>query len=201
MKITKNTSGYSTRELKRIICKVHAHIRKLEGRDAPRWKRLEVHVRGRDDNYTSGRAFYNGCGYVDSWDVVFTIPRAIKKGATGYWKYPQLKGKLNNYRARRFAYLAYHELMHTYGYRHHQFTNINDAELEKLFPDDYVIPTAQELAKPKAPKPPVYKTRYARIRQRRKQWEAKQRRAKTALGKLAKQAAYYERKYTADELR
>ncbi len=192
MKITKNTSGYSTRELKRIICLVHSYMRKLERRPAPRWKNLSVHVRGRDGGNVSGRAFYNGCGYVNGWDVVLTIPRRVCKGS-GFWT--EHKGRVNNFRARRFAWLVYHELMHTYGYNHKQYTDIRDCDLAKLIPDDYVIPTAEEKAKPKATPPPKWATRYASVKKRQKKWAAKQKRAENALKKLATQARYYERTY------
>ena len=174
MKITKNTSVYSTRELKTIICRVHRHMMTFERKPAPRWKNLSVHVRGRARKYVTARAFYHGLGYVDGWDVIFTIPN---KDLPVRW----------------FANLVYHELMHTYGYKHKQFTEISSKELEKLYPENYILQPA--LPKQKAAASPIWQKRYKVALASEKRWLTKHKRAETALKKVRKKILYYETSY------
>lgn len=116
MKIVKNTSPYQTRQIRSVICAVHAHMRKLERRPAPNWKRLRVKIRSRAWGH-SGWAYYEGKGraHGKDWDVLLSLSR---QGCT----------------IRQLALLTYHELMHTYGYRHRQFNDIPEQELQQLFP-------------------------------------------------------------------
>jgi hypothetical protein len=115
MRIVKNTTRFENRVLRSLICRVHAHMKKLEGRPAPHWKGLRVAI-GSRQRY-SGRAYLHGGGYGWSdWDVYLSLPPEATE--------------------RRTASLVYHELMHTYGYRHRQYNDIPAAELEALFPDD-----------------------------------------------------------------
>ena len=176
MKITKNTSVYSTRELKTIICHVHRYMMTLEKRQAPRWKDLAIHVRGRSRKYVTARAFYNGCGYVDGWDVIFTIPNSE---LPVHW----------------FASLVYHELMHTYGYKHKQFTDISGRELAKLYPENYILQPAAP--KQKAAASPIWQKRYKAALASEKRWLTKHKRAETALKKVRKKVRYYEATYLA----
>jgi len=175
MKITKNTSVYSTRDLKAIICRVHRYLMTLEKRKAPHWKGLEIHVRGRSRKYVTGRAFLDGCGYVDSWDVIFTIPNS---------ELP----------VRWFASLVYHELMHTYGYLHKQFTDISSKELTKLYPENYILQAAPP--KKKKATSPLWQKRYKAAQASEKRWMTKHKRAETALKKIRKKVRYYEAAYT-----
>jgi len=190
MKIIKNTSGRSTREIKKIFTHVHRYMKKLEGRAAPNWKGLRVIIEGREDNYHSGRAYFHGHG--GDWDVFLTLPRPTKKGTL--WHNKERKGQPNYYGVHTLASLVYHELMHTYGYRHSEYNDITEPELNKLFPETYDIP-AQPEPKARLAALPKWQTKYNRLLARRKTWESKQRRAKVALKKLETQIKYYERTY------
>lgn len=189
MKIIKNTSGRSTKAMRSLICKTHAHLRTLEKRPAPNWGRLRVKVAGREENYTSGRAFYHGHGY--DWDMFLTLPRPITLGTAWYSK--DEKGKPNHYSARQFCRLVYHELMHTYGYRHKQYNGIRQTDLEKLIPEDYELP-AQPAPAIKV-KPPAWQRRYSQALAAEKRWLAKEKRATKALKKARQKIRYYERTY------
>lgn len=171
MKITKNTSGYAARDLRRVICKVHSYMKTLEGKAAPNWRRLKIHVRSRPRNYHTGRAFLGGHGYRGSWDVIFTIPA-------------------NGETERKFGWLVYHELMHTYGYHHSQYTNIPADELETLFPDN-----ANILKPEPAPKVDHVAKRYAALVKRRATWQSKLNRAQVAHAKVEREVRAYESRH------
>lgn len=191
MRIVKNTSGYETRALKAVFTKVHAFMRspKCEGKPAPNWKNLRVVIEGREDNRHSGRAYLGGHGY--DWDLFLTIPRPVKRGTNWYSK--NQKGQRNEYRVHRLASLVYHELMHTYGYNHNQYNDIRADDLERLYPDNYVLPVPEP--KPEAPKVAAWVGKRERLLKRRKAWQTKAKRAKNALAKIEKSLAYYERTY------
>ena len=191
MRITKNTSGYCTRAIKAVFTKVHAFMRspKCEGKPAPNWRNLRVQIEGRDGGYHSGRAYYGGHGI--DWDVFLTLPRPTLKGTN--WHTERRKGEATNYRVRKLASLIYHELMHTYGYKHSQYNDIRAEDLERLFPDNYLVPVPEP--KPERVKQAAHIDKYARLVARRKAWESKARRAENALKKINKSIRYYERTY------
>lgn len=171
MRITKNTSGYDAKALRALICLAHQYIRRFEGRAAPNWKGLRVVVRGRSAHYTTGCAYLGGRGNA-RFDVCLTVPRTGLK-------------------AREFLSLAHHELMHTYGFRHEQYRDLNAAELEELIPNDY------ELAKATAPRKPTpterTQAKIISLLERQAQWESRLVRAQRALQKLSKSLRYYEK--------
>lgn len=137
MKIIKNTTRYETRTLRTLICRVHAHMKKLERRPAPNWPRLRIAIGNRSRAY-SGRAYFhgNGRGWGSDWDVYLSLPPDADERGTGS--------------------LVYHELMHTYGYRHGAYNDIPDAELAELFPENKPLgPPLKPKPKPK-PKPVEY---------------------------------------------
>lgn len=119
MRIVKNTSRYETKTLRSVLCKVHAHMRKLEGRPAPNWKNLRVKIGHLSRWGWSGYAYYGGKSWKD-WDVHFSLGQ----GQTLHC----------------FAKAVYHELMHTYGYRHSQYSDLPDRECEMLFPENGPLP-------------------------------------------------------------
>lgn len=171
MKITKNTSGFSTRELRGLIICAHNEIKRHERRSAPNWRDLRIVVRGRDaGTYVTGCAVLGGYGGVRGGDMWMTLPR---QGLT----------------AREVVRLAYHELMHTYGYDHRAYRDLNEAELARLVPADYVL----ALAGRKREKKDGKVARIARLIERRKRWERTQKRARTALRKIDNSLRYYER--------
>lgn len=189
MRIIKNTSGYDTRAIKAVFTRVHTFMRsaKCEGKPAPNWKGLRVKIEGREDNRHSGRAFYGGHGY--DWDIFLTLPRPIKRGTD----WADDKGKPNTYRVRKLASLIYHELMHTYGYKHAHYNDIRDADLETLYPDNFVLPAPGPKAEPT--KAAAWINKRDRLLARKKAWESKAKRAKNALAKIEKSLKYYARKY------
>lgn len=190
MRIIKNTSTRDGAFIKSVFTKVHAYMRTLENRKAPNWKNLRVKLAGREENYHSGRAYYGGHGYND-WDVFLTLPRCIRKGT--HWATGDDKGRANVYRIHELASLVYHELMHTYGYKHAEYNDILPGELAQLYPDNFEVPAeAEKLQCAAAPK---WRTKYDSALKRRKAWLSKAKRAETALKKIEKQIKYYERTY------
>ena len=182
MRIVKNSTPYDTRALRSIIYATHWYLKKLEGKPAPNWKRLEVKIGNtKRYGYHSGHAFYGGIAdYVGQADVYFGLCK------------PEASMTMTNH---TFCSLVYHELMHTYGYRHKQFTDIPKQEILKLFP----IETDLLIAKaPLKKKEPVWTKRYNSALYREKAWTTKLKRAKTGLKKAQYQLKYYERKYMSD---
>lgn len=170
MKITRNTTPFETRDVRRVICKVHAIMTKLEARPAPNWKHLRIALRGTTNTYVRGYAYYHGRGAY-AWDVHLTLPAGIRE--------------------QRLAWLVYHELMHTYGYKHKQYTDARDHELAAWFPEDRAIRLAADV-KPKA-KASVQEIRHQRVVVKLAAWQTKQKRAANAIKKLKSQLRYYEK--------
>lgn len=125
MRIVKNTTPYVTADLARVIRRVHSHMKKLEGRPAPNWQGLRVQVqttRRPDWNgHHSGWAVYGGRNPQAEYDVHLGLPAPGSRQAKDYGE-------------RQFAVLVYHELMHTYGYRHDQYNDLPASEAAQLFP-------------------------------------------------------------------
>lgn len=165
MRIVKNTSGYDTRALRALIVLAHRHIKKHEARNAPMWRLLEIVVRGRDL-----RQHTSGCAYLGGAKMWLTLPRPTVS-------------------AREVLFLAYHELMHSFGYEHRQFRDLRADELAALVPNDRALPL--ERAKPKRD---AQASRIASLMARKRQWETKAKRAETALKKINRSLAYYNRR-------
>jgi len=166
VKIVKNTSGFDTRVLRRIIIQAHSFIRKHEGAPAAHWKTLQVIIRGRDlGRHTSG------CAYLGGDKMWMTLPR---KDLT----------------ARGVLHLAYHELMHVFGYQHRAFKDLSDAEAAALIPVDYPI-----LLKPtrKSSSAEVKAKRIAALLSRRARWRSRLKRSQNALRRIERRLRYYER--------
>lgn len=188
MKVIKNTSGRSTAELRKLICRTHSLMKRLEKKPAPNWKRLRIKIQGRNENYHTGRAYFGGNGYY-GWDIFLTLPRPIVRQDLVWDR----DGKHNRYTARSFVKIVYHELMHTYGYHHNQFEDISQEDLEKLVPENYNLPA--EPVKTKKATAPAWRKKYDQAVAAEKRWMAKQKRAATALKKARKKIKYYESKY------
>jgi hypothetical protein len=179
MKILKNTSAYDDAVLRKIICATHAYMVKLEGRKAPNWDNLRIKVRSKEYGW-SGQSYYhgNGRGWGHDWDVFFSLsPNMTVWG---------------------IVTAVYHELMHTYGYKHADYNDIPYKECAKVFPDNPKAVTwnkPPKAPKPKAEKPPAWIAKYESAVKRKKAWETKKKRAETALKKINKTIKYYEKKY------
>ena len=115
MKIVKNTSSFDTVKLKSLFTLIHRQIANSEGK-LPQWNALKVAIRTKSYGY-SGQA-YLGKVYGEDWDMILSVSDGL-----GLAKLSQL-----------FA----HELMHSYGYNHHQYnrdplTDKQIAEIESKF--------------------------------------------------------------------
>lgn len=174
MNIVKNTSGYSNRALRSIICRVHSEMVKLEGRKAPNWESLRIVVRGRKRaSYTTGSAYLHGRGN-HRYDVVFTLPRELSE--------------------RRFAWIVYHELMHTYGYVHSQYTDLSERQLDDFGFGHELIPLA---ATKKRVARNMKAERHLSAIRRLREWQTKEKRARNAIKKLQRIIRYYDRQRAA----
>ena len=111
MKIGKNTSHYDTKKLHSMFCFIHKQISKHEGK-MPWWDDLNIHIRKKSASY-SGRAFLNK-PWSKEWGMFLSMATDIN--------------------VETIAQLFAHELMHNYGYRHHQFnTNpLTKKEVEQV---------------------------------------------------------------------
>ena len=98
MKITKNTSLYETKKLKSLFCLVHNQLAKYEGKMSW-WDDLNIEIQNKTFSY-SGRAFLS-----QPWHKTWGMFLSMSKDCS-----------LN-----QVAQLFAHELMHNYGYKHHQF--------------------------------------------------------------------------------
>jgi len=98
MKIGKNTSHYDTKKLHSMFCFIHKQISKHEGK-MPWWDDLNIHIRKKSSSY-SGRAYLDK-PWSKEWGMFLSMATDIS--------------------VEQIAQLFAHELMHNYGYRHHQF--------------------------------------------------------------------------------
>ena len=162
MKIISNTSRRESAHLRSIVCRVHKHMTKLEGRKCPCWDTLRTAIGGTAKSHDSGHAFLKPGGR-QRHDVWLTIPHS------------------HVYTTHQFAHLVYHELMHSYGYKHSQYTNIRTSELDALFPLNDPIRDAHT---PKKDRPALTDLRLARAEQSLRAWQTKAKRAETAIKKL-----------------
>jgi len=115
MKIGKNTSHYDTKKLHSMFCFIHKQISKHEGK-MPWWDDLNIHIRKKSSSY-SGRAYLDK-PWSKEWGMFLSMATDIS--------------------VEQIAQLFAHELMHNYGYRHHQFnrhplTEQEVAEVEYKF--------------------------------------------------------------------
>ena len=98
-----------------MFCFIHKQISKHEGK-MPWWDDLNIHIRKKSSSY-SGRAFLNK-PWSKEWGMFLSMATDIN--------------------VETIAQLFAHELMHNYGYRHHQFnrhplTEKEVAEVENKF--------------------------------------------------------------------
>ena len=98
MKIIKNTSHYNTKKLKSMFCFIHNQLAKHEGK-LSWWSDLNIKIQHRQ-HCRSGRAFLKKT-YRKDWDMFLSMSTEID--------------------VEDIAQLFAHELMHNYGYKHHQF--------------------------------------------------------------------------------
>ena len=100
MKIIKNTSLYDTKKLKGLFCHVHSQLAKYEGR-LPHWKSLKIQVMDKVQGRHASGCAYVGKVYGEGADMFLSLNKETS--------------------LKRIAQIFGHELMHSYGYKHHQF--------------------------------------------------------------------------------
>jgi hypothetical protein len=184
MKI-KNRTRYDSRVLARVFALVHSWMAKEIGHKLRQWPRLDVEVKYRN----SGRLGVSGCATVGGWHMTLRLPQ--ERIASG-------EGRL---RTATLAWVVWHELLHTYGYRHDRFSppamyNTDSAErfafvVEKIGSE--MVADAAVKVKVKPTKETTQRARYDRLVANEKAWQSKLKRAQTALRKIAKRKRYYER--------
>ena len=170
MKIIKNTSIYDTAFIKKACVATHQHMAKIEGR-LRTWNRLELDVGSRRSGY-SGFAYYSGLHMRFSFSPMLSVTALIE--------------------------LAYHELMHCYGYRHKHGCDAAPSDvagvLKLMRIDNPSMPIPEkQLASRKARN--IIDERYKRMLTRRQTWGAKLRRAQIAYDKVSKEITVYKRRH------
>ena len=173
MKIIKNTSKFDSKKLRSLFCFVHTLIAKDKhvGR-LKHWNTLKIEIRHKSHGF-SGRA-YLGKVYGNGWDMFLSL----SKGTSLRW----------------LSQLFAHELMHSYGYDHHQYAKwpLTKKELDKIQEKFGDVNFLKE--KKSKPKVDYVQVRFDRVNNNIKQWETKKKRAENALKKLYKKQKYYLKK-------
>lgn len=169
-----NQTEYDGRAIRKIITAAHNYLADAEGR-LPQWKRVRVRVVYTRTRTASGHATYNGTR------MRLRFRRPEKKPVN----------------AGQVARLAWHELQHLHGYRHGQMARMYpgwdevDQMVEAAGFDRHdpipLKPSAQEDPEPdqdpEEAKRQMYRQELARALEKRKEWTAKAKRAKTYLAK------------------
>jgi len=169
VKIIKNTSVFDTMFIKRVCVATHAHMAKIEGR-LKQWDYLKLKVEAKRSGY-SGHAYYNG-SYMH-----FSLGPEID--------------------VEHLAKLAYHELMHVYGYHHRHGCDPSTQDIATICEALGVstdAPIPQKVLAPVA-KHDLVEDRYQRMLTRQKTWAAKLKRAETAHAKVSREITAYQRRH------
>ena len=114
MKIIKNTSLYDTKKLNALFCFIHNLIAKHEGR-LRRWSMLKIQIKKHSRSYS-------GCADLG-------VPNYVNQ------KIPHMTLRMHkDLSLTDVAQLFAHELMHSYGYDHHQFQTdpLQQNQLDKI---------------------------------------------------------------------
>lgn len=112
MKI-ENGTDYDGRALRSILCGVHRWLAKTEGR-LRQWRRVRFEIRYTRTRTSSGHA------YVGGTYSLLRIPKPDAEVRGWTWdgtraaNYPDHRGAV----VRNFVAVAWHEMLHLYGYRH-----------------------------------------------------------------------------------
>ena len=184
MKIIKNTSAFDTKKLISLYSLIHNQIAKSEGR-LKYWKTLEVQVWTKSSGY-SGRAYldkYYGVG----WDMHLSMS--------------------DNLGLESISQLFAHELMHSYGYNHHQFRThpLDEEQLDEIRGRF----TTEDIKKVETVKLPInrvaknykqLKLRKANLEKKQKQYESNLKRIANSTKKVEQSIRQYENKYDQDRL-
>lgn len=143
---------------------------KIEGR-LKTWKRLSLDVGTKHRGY-SGYAYYNGLHMRFSLSSKLSVTALIE--------------------------LAYHELMHCYGYRHKHGCDAAPSDiagvLKLMLIDDPAMKIPQK-APALARKRDLVQDRYQRMLTRQRTWGTKLKRAQTAYDKVSKEIDTYQNRH------
>jgi len=177
MKIIKNTSSFDTGKLRSLFSFIHNQIAKDEGK-LSYWKNLNIQIQSKTTSTYSGRA-YLGKYHAKKWDMFLSIADRID-----LYDLSQL-----------FA----HELMHNYGYRHHQFNH--DPLTKQQMNEIKANFDVSEMKKVVKTKKRINKVaqRYERMLKRQKAWSKKLKLANTNLAKVEKEIRKYERVHSEEK--
>ena len=185
MKIIKNTSKFDSKKLRSLFCFVHTLIAKdLRIGRLKHWDTLKIEIRHKSHGF-SGRA-YLGKVYGNGWDMFLSLS-CYSRNLDEY-----LIDK--EYYLKETSQLFAHELMHSYGWKHHQFASypLTKKELDKIQEKFGDVNFLKE--KKSKPKVDYVQVRFDRVSNNIKQWEIKKKRAENALKKLYKKQKYYLKK-------
>tara|TARA_R110002012_G_scaffold199962_1_gene368918 strand:+ start:41 stop:862 length:822 start_codon:yes stop_codon:yes gene_type:complete len=176
MKIIKNTSGFDTVKLGSLFCFIHTQVAKDEGR-LSFWKTLNIQVQNKTTSTYSGRAYLGKWG--SGWDMFLSISDEISIVS--------------------LSQLFAHELMHNYGYEHHQFPRhpLSKEQLEDIKANFDI----NDIRKVPRVKKRINKVaqRYERMLKRQKAWSKKLKLANTNLAKVEKEIRKYERVHSKEK--
>jgi len=177
MKIIKNTSSFDTGKLRSLFSFIHKQVAQDEGR-LSYWKTLNIQVQNkRTGNSYSGRAYLNKWG--SGWDMFLSISDGIS---------------INS-----LSQLFAHELMHNYGYKHHQFPRhpLNEKQMADV-KENFDVGEMKKVAKVKKRINKVAQ-RYERMLKRQKAWSKKLKLANTNVAKVEKEIRQYERVHSEEK--
>ena len=163
MKIV-NRTRYSTRELRTVVCRAYALAAKTEGK-LKRWRQVKFTVVPATQRACSGWAYLGG------YNGRLRVPKREVAAA------PLFR-------------LAWHEIMHLYGYTHRQFQTYPTAAETDAAVSDSVLYEQQPKAKPKLDRQMI---RFERTLAGIARWQSKLKRAQNALRELNRRKRYYER--------
>ena len=176
MKIIKNTSGFDTGKLRSLFSFIHTQVAKDEGR-LSFWKTLNIQVQNKTTSTYSGRAYLGKWG--SGWDMFLSISDEISIVS--------------------LSQLFAHELMHNYGYEHHQFPRhpLSKEQLEDIKANFDI----NDIRKVPRVKKRINKVaqRYERMLKRQKAWSKKLKLANTNLAKVEKEIRKYERVHSEEK--
>tara|TARA_A100000172_G_scaffold26811_2_gene15731 strand:+ start:5842 stop:6666 length:825 start_codon:yes stop_codon:yes gene_type:complete len=177
MKIIKNTSGFDTGKLRSLFSFIHRQVAKDEGK-LSFWKTLNIQVQSKTTSTYSGQA-YLGKYRVEKWDMFLSISDEISIGS--------------------LSQLFAHELMHNYGYEHHQFPRhpLSKEQLDDI-KANFDISDMKKVARAKKRINKVAQ-RYERMLKRQKAWSKKLKLANTNLAKVEKEIRKYERVHSEEK--
>jgi len=190
MKIIKNTSKFDSKKLRSLFCFVHTLIAKdLRIGRLKHWDTLKIEIRHKSHGF-SGQA-YLGKVYGNGWDMILSLCYYPKDTVTGL---RTTNADLKEYYLKETSQLFAHELMHSYGWKHHQFASypLTKKELDKIQEKFGDVNFLKE--KKSKPKVDYVQVRFERVNNNIKQWETKKKRAENALKKLYKKQKYYLKK-------